>query len=483
MTPLCAPSIRATRFAAATALLLGAAVASPALAQVATAPELPAPPALTLPSPWRTTLPNGVTIVGVEMREVPVVRATLMITGGGRLDGNRPGIASFTAGMLDQGAGGRDAVGLAEDVAFLGASLNTGANWDAFTIGLSAPRRTFTEAMEILARVTLQPTFASADVQRQRDLRLASIIQQRDQPGAVANLVFHREVYPAGHPYHAPLSGDSATTVGLDSATVRNFWSRAADPRRATLIISGDIAQAEAVALATRLLGGWRAPASVLPLSPAGSVPAPLAPGTRVILVDKPGAAQSIINIGAPGPERASPDYPAITLMNTILGGSFSARLMDILREQKGFTYGARSSYTWRPVAGPFVANSAVRTDVTDSSLAIFFQEFQRIRDEPVPDAELERARSYAVLGPLGDFETTGQVAGQLANALTFGMTLEQIPAELRAIQQLTAADVQRAARRHLDPERLTVVVVGDLEKIRAGIEALNLGPVSVVEP
>lgn len=468
---------------AATALLLGTIAASPVLAQVTTAPELPAPPALTLPSPWRTTLPNGVTVIGVEMREVPLVRATLMITGGGRLDGDRPGIASFTGSMLDQGAGGRDAVGLAEDVAFLGASLNTSANWDAFTISLSAPRRTFAEAMEILARVTLQPTFASADVQRQRDLRLASIIQQRDQPGAVANLVFNREVYPAGHPYHAPLSGDSASTVVLDSATVRSFWTRAADPRRATLIISGDIAQAEAVALATRLLGGWRGPPNPLRVPPAGSVPVPPVAGTRIILVDKPGAAQSIITIGAPGPERASPDYPAITLMNTILGGSFSARLMDILREQKGFTYGARSSYTWRPVAGPFVANSAVRTDVTDSSLAILFQEFKRIRDEPVPGAELERARSYAVLGSLGDFETTGQVAGQLANALTFGMTLEQIPAELDAIQRLTAADVQRAARRHLDPDRLTVVVVGDLEKIRAGIEALNLGPVRVVEP
>ncbi len=483
MTPLRASPPRLARRLAASALMLAATTASPALAQVTIAPELPAPPTLTLPSPWRTTLPNGVTVIGVEMREVPLVRATLMIAGGGRLDGDRPGIASFTAGMLDQGAGGRDAVGLAEDVAFLGASLNTGASWDAFSIGLSAPRRTFAEALEILARVTLQPTFASADVQRQRDLRLASIIQQRDQPGAVANLVFHREVYPAGHPYHAPLSGDSASTVGLDSATVQNFWTRAADPRRATLIISGDIAQAEAVALATRLLANWRAPANPLPLLPVSSVPAPPVPGTRVILVDKPGAAQSIITIGAPGPERSSPDYPAITLMNTILGGSFSARLMDILREQKGFTYGARSSYTWRPVAGPFVANSAVRTDVTDSSLAIFFQEFTRLRDEPVPSAELERARSYAVLGSLGDFETTGQVAGQLANALTFGMTLEQIPAELGAIQQLTAADVQHAARRYLDPGRLTVIVVGDLEKIRAGIEALNLGPVTVVEP
>jgi zinc protease len=212
-------------------------------------------------------------------------------------------------------------------------------------------------------------------------------------------------------------------------------------------------------------------------------VATPARTATRIVLVDKPGAAQSIINIGAPGADRDAADYPAITLMNTILGGSFSARLNDILREQKGFTYGANSGFSWRPVPGPFLASSAVRTDVTDSSLAIFFEQFQRIRDELVSADELERARSYSVLGALGNYETTGQVAGQLATALTFGNSLDQVPQELAAIQRLSAADVQRAARQHLDPSRLTVVVVGDLAKIRPGIEALGLGPITVVTP
>ncbi|MCL4865581.1 MAG: insulinase family protein, partial [Gemmatimonadales bacterium] len=236
-------------------------------------------------------------------------------------------------------------------------------------------------------------------------------------------------------------------------------------------------------ALATRLFGAWRAPASPLPIPTAASIPAPRRAAPRVVLVDTPGAAQSVINIGGPGVERSSPDYPAISLMNTILGGSFSARLNDILREQKGFTYGANSGFSWRPVPGPFLASSAVRTDVTDSSLAIFFEQFRRIRDEPVPTDELERARAYSVLGALGNYETTGQVAGQLSTALTFGMTLDQVPAELQAIQKLTAAEVQRAARQYLDPGQLTVVVVGDLAKIRPGIEALGLGPITVVSP
>ncbi len=458
-------------------------LAAPLAAQVTTAPALPPAPTLTLPATWRTTLPNGVTLVGAEMREVPLVRATLLITGGGRLDGDRPGLASFTADMLDEGAGGRDAIGLAEDVAFLGASLATGASWDAFSLSLSAPRRTFAEALAILGRVALQPSFAAADITRQRELRLAGILQQRDQPGAVASLVFNREVFPKGHPYHAPLGGDSASVARFDSASVRAFWNAAADPRRATLVITGDIGQSEAVALATRVLGGWRAPASPLPIPPATGIPAVARQPTRVVLVDKPGAAQSVISIGAPGPDRASPDYPALILMNTILGGSFSSRLNDILREQKGFSYGASSGYAWRPLPGPFTASSQVRTDVSDSSLAIFFQEFRRIREEPASPAELDRARAYLVLGAMDDFETTGQVGGHLTTALTFGMPVGQVTEELAAVQRLGAADVQRVARQYLDPSRLTVVVVGDLARIRRGIEALNLGPVTVVTP
>jgi predicted Zn-dependent peptidase len=209
--------------------------------------------------------------------------------------------------------------------------------------------------------------------------------------------------------------------------------------------------------------------------------PAPT-PATRIFLVDKPGAAQSVIMIGGPGVDRRSPDYPAITLMNTLFGGSFSSRINQILREQKGFTYGARSGFDWRRVPGPFVASSAVRTNVTDSSLAIFFSEFRRLRAEPVSAAELDRSRSYITLGALGDFETTRQVAGALADVDDFGLPLSIIPTELEAIDKLGVADVQRAAEKYVDPGHMTVVVVGDIAKIRAGIEALHLGPVTIVD-
>ena len=447
---------------------------------MATAPDLGPAPRLVLPSPTETTLPNGVTVKLVGMHEVPVVQAVLSIEGGARLDGELAGLATFVGGMLDEGAGERDAFELAAQIEYLGASLGTGAGWDATTISLRAPKRTISQAMELMGDVVLRPRFATEDVERQRDLRIASILQSRDQPGAVANNVFGYTVYPAAHPYHRPIGGDSSSTVQLDSATVRDFWNHAADPRKATLVIAGDVTLEEARTLATSALGGWRAPSSAS--TGPGSAAEPPRPTTRVFLVDKPEAAQSVMMIGAPGVTRSSPDYAAITLMNTILGGSFSARLNDILREQKGYTYGARSSYSWRPLPGPFVASAAVRTDVTDSSLAIFFDEFRRIRSEPVTQQELDRAKSYITLSALGEFETTGQVAGELASLEMFGLTLADIPKEMDQIRALGAADVQRAADRYLDPAHLTIVVVGDVKNIRTGVEALGLGPVTLLD-
>jgi predicted Zn-dependent peptidase len=447
---------------------------------MATAPELGSAPRLVLPSPTETTLPNGLTVKLVGMHEVPVVQAVLSIEGGARLDGRLAGLATFVGGMLDEGAGDRDAFDLAAQVEYLGASLGTGAGWDATTISLRAPKRTIGDAMALMGDVVLRPRFAAEDVERQRDLRIASILQSRDQPGAVAGNVFGYTVYPMSHPYHRPLGGDSVSTVQLDSATVRDFWNRAADPRKATLVIAGDLTLDEARSLASSALGGWRAPTAAA--ADPTSAAEPPRPATRVFLVDKPEAAQSVLMIGAPGVARNSPDYAAITLMNTILGGSFSSRLNDILREQKGFTYGARSNYSWRPLPGPFAASAAVRTDVTDSSLAIFFEEFRRIRSEPVTQQELDRAKSYVTLGSLGDFETTGQVAGQLSSLDMFGLTLADIPKELDRVKALGVADVQRAAERYLDPAHLTIVVVGDVKNIRAGVEALGLGPVTLLD-
>lgn len=464
----------------ALALTIPGVISAQAFPRIITPPPQPATPRLVLPSVDTARLGNGLTILVARNAEVPVVTAQLVIDGGARAETDLMGLATFAAGMLDEGAAGKDALQLAEAVEFLGANLGTGAGWESFNINLSGPKRTFNDAMALMADVVLRPTFASADVARERALRQAGLITAKDNPGAVAGRVFSRNVFPSSHPFHRNIIGDSASTARLDSASMRAFWSRAADPRRATLIVTGDVTPTEARQWAQRHFGSWSAPTQMLGKRPANEVAAAPAAATRVILVDKPGAPQSVLIIGAPGVERDNPDYPAIQLLNTILGGSFSSRLNDILREQRGYSYGAGSGWGFSPVPGPFTASSQVRTDVTDSSVAIFFREFERIRNEPVTAVELERGRNYIVLGSLDSYETAGQIAGAIGGALQFGHPLQRTADELVAISRLTAAQVQAAAQKYLDPKHLTVVIVGDISAIRPGIERLNLGPIEV---
>lgn len=443
-------------------------------------PILAAPAPLKIPKVQQTTLPNGLELYLIEQHEVPVVQLVLSVEGGGRSDESHPGLASFTANMLDEGADTLDAFGIAAQAAYLGADLTTAATWDRTLVSLKVASRTLNPAVDLMATVALEPSFRAEEVQRQRDLRLAAILQQRDQPDVVASLAFNALVFPAGHPYHKPLTGDSAATARLDSAMVRAFYRRAFRPDRATMIISGDITLAQARQVVSRGFGRWRSEAASK--NSSKGAPAPLSPPTTVYLVDKPGAPQSVIVIGNPGVDRRSPDYYALQVMNTLLGGSFSSRLNHNLRETKGYTYGAGSAFEYRPLPGPFFAGAAVRTDVTDSSLVEFFREFRRIRDSAVSEDELRRAKAFIALQLPGQFETAGDLANQLSGLLVFGLPLEYYRTYIPRIMRVTAEDVQRVARKYVRPDRVSIVVVGDIEKIRPAITALGLGPLKQVD-
>ncbi len=479
---------RSSRFArrtAALATIAAAAVApSPAGAQAFVRdqpPALGAPASLTVPTVHTEQLANGITVSVVEQRELPLVQVIASFTGGSRLDGTTPGIAAFTANMLDEGAGSRDAASLQAELAYLGASLQTGAEWDRIVVSLKVPARSLGPALDLMADVIRRPAFSAAEVRRQRDLRLASLLQQRDQPEALADLAFNAIVFPMGHPYHASAGGDSASVAAFDSAAVRAFYARAVTPGNARVVIVGDISAADARAEMARRLGTWttsttRAVAPPLTVAPLRQA------RTRVYLVDKPNAAQSVINIGWPGVDRLSPDYAPLMVMNSLLGGSFTSRLNMNLREEKGYTYGARSRFNFRRAPGPFVASASVRTNVTDSSLVEFFKELRGVRDRVVPHGELQRAKSYVELALPGSLESTSQVAASVSQLALFALPLAELAAYARQVRSVTAADVQRVARKYLTPDQATVVVVGDLAKVRAGIEALKLGDITVLD-
>ena len=444
-------------------------------------PALGAPTKFNLPAVVRGTMPNGVALQVVEHHALPLVHVTLVIDGGSRLEAAQPGLAGFTARMLTEGAGTRDANALQSELAFLGAQLNAGAGAEAFTVQLNVAKRSLGPALDLMSDVVLRPAFRSENVKQQRDLRLQSLLQRRDQPTQLAALAFNQLVFPEGHPYHNAADGDSASTAALDSARVRAFYDRAFVPERARFVVVGDVTEPEMRALLASRFGAWKHAAQPAAI-PAVTVKPVANDGVRIYLVDKPGAAQSVIQVGGPGADRLGPDYAAITVMNTILGASFSSRLNTNLRETKGYTYGISSRFTWSPLPGPFSVASSVRTNVTDSSLVEIFKELRSIRDAPVDAKELERAKAYVALAVPGRFETNASIAGQLVDLDSYGLPLSSVNDFVARVNAVTAADVQRVAQRYIPADKATLVVVGDLAKVRAGIEALKLGTITVLD-
>jgi zinc protease len=445
------------------------------------------PPALgtntkfNLPTVAAGKLANGIALQVVEHHALPLVHVTLIIEGGSRLETGQPGLAGFTARMLTEGAGTRDANALQSELAFLGAQLNAAAGAEQFTVQLNVAKRSLSEALDLMADVVLHPTFRAENVKQQRDLRFQSLLQRRDQPIQVAALAFNQIVFPEGHPYHNAADGDSASTAALDSARVRNFYERTFVPERAKFVVVGDVTEPEMRALLAARFGAWKEAGDAIAI-PAISVKPVANDAVKIYLVDKPGAAQSIIHLGSPGADRLGPDYAAITVMNTILGSSFSSRLNTNLRETKGYTYGIGSRFAWGRLPGAFTVTSQVRTNVTDSSLVEIFKELRSMRDAPVDAKELERAKAYVALAVPGQFETNASIAGQITNLDSYGLALPSINDFVAKVNAVTAADVQRVAKQYIPAGTATLVIVGDLAKVRAGIEALKLGSVTVLD-
>jgi zinc protease len=464
----------------AAAVLVAAPVldALPAAAQGPRPTTLPAAgpvPALATPQPVRRALANGLEVLYVRQAEVPVVSAVL-VTRGGTADepASHPGLAAFTATMLDEGAAGKTALQVADELERLGASLDVSSGWDAATTTLFVLRKNLSAALQLMADVVARPDFAENEVARLREERLTNLRRAVDQPGTIAQNAFASLVFPGAHPYgrFATLAATQAT----DRAALAAFHRAHFVPRGATLILAGDVDPAETHALVERAFGGW-APAD----APAVTVPAASVPAARVVhLVDKPGAAQSEIRIGHPAVARSNPDYFPLMVMNTILGGMFGSRLNTNLREVHGYAYGAGSGLWMRRAPGPFVAQAAVQTNKTDSALVEFFREIERIRDEPVPAEELETAKRFLALSLPATLETAPQVAGSLATLVTFGVPTDFFATYTGRVMAVTAEDVRRVARQYLHPGRAVVVVVGDRAQVEAGIRALNLGALQV---
>jgi predicted Zn-dependent peptidase len=439
-------------------------------------PALPPAPALSLPTPQTRKLPNGLQVDVVEIHKAPVVHVTVMLRAGAVRDpDDLPGLATFTANMLDEGAGKRSALDIADESEFLGGYLRTSAGAEMAQVDLHVPKRVINDGLDLMADVLLRPTFPKEEIERQRDLRKTGLVQLRDQPTAMAPLAFNAIVFGSKHPYGRPTNGTEESTAKLSRERVAEFYATYFHPENARVLVVGDVTADEAVSLLGARLGSWGAGKVPPPPTP----PAPAASARTFYIVDKPGAAQTVVRIGHVGVARSTPDYYALQVMNTILGGSFTSRLNQNLRETHGYTYGAGSGYDMRRLAGPFSARASVVTAKTDSSLFEFMKELRGIRANPVGAEELEKAKAYLALGLPGQFEGTENAAGQFVDVLANDLPLDTWNKYIPGVRAVTAADVQRVAQQYIDPDHFVIVVVGDRQAIEPGIRALNEGPVS----
>jgi predicted Zn-dependent peptidase len=456
-------------------------------------PPQPGPPKpLVLPRVDRRALSNGLPVWIAGVHEVPVVHVTVVVRSGATADPHgRPGLASLTADMLDEGAGGRDALALADEIALLGAELTTSSGYDASSVGLHVPVARLDRALPILADVVLRPDFPAAELERLRKERLTAILQARDDPARAASSAFPRVVYGERHRYGLPASGTTAGLQAIGRDDLARFHRAHYRPENAAIIVVGDVRAEQVLPAFEQAFGGWRAAAGGAGApegrsaaagapAPQAALPPPPPVKPKVVIVDRPGAAQSQVRVGGVGVPRSTPDYFPILVLNTILGGSFTSRLNQNLREQHGYAYGARSVFEMRRAAGPFVAAAGVQTDKTAEALREIFKELEGIR-APVPAEELERAKNYLALGLPRDFETTRDIAARLAELFVYDLPEDFYRNYVPRLQAVTAADVARVARQHIDPRRFVVVVAGDRKVIEAPVRALGIGPVELL--
>jgi zinc protease len=443
-------------------------------------PELGPEPAFAFPDVRRSTLPNGLQVWTIEHHAVPLISLLALLPVGSAADpDDRPGLAAVTADLLDEGAGDLNAIELHDALGRIGAHFDTEIGTDATALSVTALDRFAQRAAQLLADMLTRPRFEQRDFDRVRELRLNRLLQLHDVPSALADRAFAQLLYRS-HPYGHLSIGSEGSLRAMTLREVTSFHARAFAPSRMTVIAAGDATHERLAEIVAGVFGRWnRAADSTLP-DPAAIPPPPPAP--RVALLHRPGAAQSELRIGHVAVPRSTPDYHALVTMNMVLGGQFVSRINMNLREEKGYTYGARTSFEFRRAPGPFVLQASVQSDATSAAIREVVAELRGIRGErPVTRAELDLGRAALTRGYPRNFETAEQISRGAAQMALHGLPEDYFTTFVPRILSLGEQDVTRAAERHLDPSRLLTVIVGDREKIGPGLQRLDIGETAEV--
>jgi predicted Zn-dependent peptidase len=430
-----------------------------------TKPPKPGPPKdIQFPDYFDTTLPNGINVLVIENNKIPAVSVRLVFkNAGSTFDGNKYGLSSLTAELITKGTVKRSATDIAEEIDFIGGSLNAGSDWDGSYVSLSVLKKHLDKGIDVLTDVVLNPVFSEDEISRVKEQRLSSILQSKDDAGHLSDKMFNKKVF-GDFPYGNPAEGTEESIKELAKKDLEEFYK--ANYHASNLIIAfvGDITSDEALDIVEKRF-------SALPSKGTnnnrefGTVRG--IDNKYVYIVNKPGAVQSNLKIGHIGIPRNNPDYIAVTIMNTILGGYFGSRINYNLREKHGFTYGARSSFGPRLLTGDFSVDTDVRNDVTDSAITYIIDDLKKIVTEEVTDEELETVKNYMTgVFPL-QLETANAVASRVINLKLYNLPKDYYNKYISTINKLTKQDILAAAKTYIHPDKLVIVVSGDSEAIK----------------
>jgi predicted Zn-dependent peptidase len=441
-------------------------------------PKAGAPRPYHFPRFNRTRLPNGLTLWQVPVDGATMVTAYLVLDAGAAAeDEPHGGVAALTAQLLVTGTARLDAAAFAEATERLGIEVSSESTWDSSRAAFQALPQYLEPGLDLLAEMLQQPRFDASEFERLKAERLADILQSRSDPGSLADETFRTYLYDDSTPYRRASAGLPETVESLALDDVQRFHAAGYRPADAHLVVAGNFDPSAVTDAAQRHLGSWTG-------SGPGHreiKPRPASRGRRVVIVDRPGSVQSELRIGLIGIDRLDPRYFPAVVMSTALGGMFWSRVNLRLREELGYTYGARCGFDPRRAAGPFSVSTAVHTEVTAPAIRETIALLDGAISNPLSEAELARARDFQVgVFPLR-FETTGGIAGAIEPLAVYGLADDYWDTYRSHVEAVTEEDAARVARELIRTDEVLIVAVGDAAKIRAEVEALNLGPLEVV--
>jgi zinc protease len=430
----------------------------------------------------RFELSNGLRVVLAQRSAVPVVNMRMMVNAGYAADQfSLPGTANLAMDMLDEGTKNRTALEISDQLSLLGATLGSGSNLDVSTVSMSALKEKLAPSLELFGDVILNPTFPEEDYLRLQKQQLAAIAQEKVQPVGMALRVFPKLLYGEGHAYSMPLtgSGTEQSVMQIDTESLKEFHQAFFKPNNATLVVVGDVTWSELRPLLEKQFKRWKrgdVPQKNIEFVGSRSEP-------TVYLVDRPDSEQSVIFAGHVAPPKNNDEEIAIEAMNEVLGGSFNARINMNLREDKHWSYGARSLLIDAEGQRPFLVYAPVQTDKTSESMAEIHRETSEIRGErpPTPD-EVLRAKDKSTLTLAGRWETANAVADSLEEMVRFGLPDDYWDTYPDKVRSLSDRQISQAAADVVQPEGMVWVVVGDRVKIEDGIRALGYGDIILMD-